>query len=362
MLRPVRRWLKQDKRVQPGYTDVTGYWRAGRAQHETSRELKRLQHAAGLAVPYALRTAVPLDLAEHVTDGSTTVPALAAATGARPRGIRKVLAVLAHQGYFTLGADDTVALTPAGALLLEDHVHGRLDHRNGYARLDDSWPGLLHAVRTGESGFEHAVGHTFWAELAGDERLGRTFDGDLAQWSSTWSPALVKALALTGEHLVDVGGGTGTFLANVLADAPGVRATLVELPTTAERARVHLAERGLAERVTIAAQSFFEELPGGGDLYLLAQVLHDWPDEEAVAILTRVAAAARGRRVVLLERLATPSDDDLTAAFDLQMYTVFGSGERDRDEFAELAGRAGLHLESATPIHANLHVIELRTV
>ncbi|MFC5751426.1 SIP domain-containing protein [Actinomadura rugatobispora] len=361
MLRPIRRWLEQDRRVPAGRTDIAGYWRAGRAQHETSQEMDRLRHAASLAVPYAIRAAVTLDLAEHVTDGRTTVPDLAAAAGARPRGIRKILAVLAHQGYFTLGADDVVALTPAGTFLLEEQVHGRLDHRNGYARLDDSWPGLLHAARTGESGFEHAAGHSFWAELAGDERLGRTFDGDLARWSGTWSPDLVKALALTGEHLVDVGGGTGTFLAHVLAEAPGVRATLVELPTTAERARAHLAERGLADRVAIAAQSFFEELPAGRDLYLLAQVLHDWPDEEAVAILTRVAEAARGRRVVVLERVATPADEAGTAAFDLQMYTVFGSGERDRDEFAALGERAGLRLESATRIHANLHAIEFRT-
>ncbi|MFG3257917.1 SIP domain-containing protein [Streptomyces sp. NPDC048172] len=360
MLRPLRRWLKHDKEVPAGHTDIAGYWRAGQSQREMGQALHKLRHLSDLSVPYAVRAAVSLDLAELVTDGHTTVPALAAAAGADPGGVRRLLRLLAHEELFALDADDTVRVLPAGAILMEDHAHEHLDERAGHARLHGAWPGLLHAVRTGEAGFPHARGHTFWDELATDERLGRTFDAVLDRWAAQWTPAVVRRLALSDEHVVDVGGGTGAFLGRLLEACPGVRGTLVELPTTARTAQVQFAERGVADRVRIASQSFFEALPDDGDVYLLAQVLHDWPDAEATAILRRVAEAVGDRRVVLVERLVTADLDDHEAAFDLHMYAVFGSGERTREEYASLAASAGLRLDRTVRIRDGLHMLELR--
>lgn len=357
-LRPLRRWLKHEQKVAPRYTDVSGYWRAGQSQREKGEQLRALKQRADLVVPYALRAAVTLDLAEHVADGRTTVSSLAEAAGATPGGVRRLLRVLAWEKLFTVGADDTVALTPAGTLLLEDSAHDGLDHRNGYPRLDDVWPGLLHTLRTGESGFVHIKGHDFWAELASDPRLGSTFDEVLGQWVAHWAPAAVSQLALTDEHVVDVGGGNGALLGRVLKTYPHARGTLVDLPSTAERARTELAE--VADRLKIAGQSFFEELPGDGDVYLIAQVLHDWPDAEAAAILTRVAEAARGRRVVLIERLAgVDEEEDHDTGFDLQMYALFGSGERTEADWTALASRAGLRTLGTVRLHDNLYLIEL---
>jgi 2,7-dihydroxy-5-methyl-1-naphthoate 7-O-methyltransferase len=57
----------------------------------------------------------------------------------------------------------------------------------------------------------------------------------------------------------------------------------------------------VAERVTAVGQSCFDPLPARADLYLLKNVLGDWPDREAMAILQRCAEAARpaGRILVL---------------------------------------------------------------
>jgi NADPH-dependent ferric siderophore reductase len=362
MLRPLRRWLKDDRQVDKGYTDIAGYWRAGRTQDQHAHDMAWLRHTADLSVPYAIRSAITLGLAELIADGSTTLEALAEVTGARPGGIRRLIGLLAFEKLFTVAADGTIGLGPRGYLLLEERVHAMLDRRYGHARLDDAWPGLLHAVQTGRSGFEHVKGHSFWDELASDDHLGETFDQTLAEWSGMWAPKAVEALDLTDQHVVDVGGGTGALLGRVLSAFPKTRGTLVELPTTAARAEVHLAGLGLGDRTTIARQSFFEKLPEGGDVYLLAQVLHDWPDEEAAAILGRVAeAAGRGGRVLLIERLPEDEPHDHDVIFDLKMYAVFGSGERTRDEYAALAARSGLRLESMTRLHDHMHLLELRS-
>jgi hypothetical protein len=325
---------------------------------EVEQALQEFRRIVDLTTPYAVRAAVTLDLASHV-GGGVTVGELAAAAGAQVAGVRKLIRLLARDGYFTLD-DDQVGLGPRGWLLLEDGVRSRLDHGRGYARVDDAWPGLVEALRTGGSGYEAARGKSFYTELGADEQLVSSFDGQLAEWSGHWTGRLVDALGLGDEHVVDVGGGTGALLGAVLLACPETRGTLVELPSTAERAAQFFAEQGLTDRVAIATQSFFEPLPAGADLYLIAQVLHNWPDAETVAILKRLADAAGDAPIVIVERLTGGAENDADLASDLLMYAVFGAGERSAAEFAELAEEAGLELVSTRQVLGALSTLELR--
>src|SRR5471032_3494568 len=84
--------------------------------------------------------------------------------------------------------------------------------------------------------------------------------------------------------VVDVGGGTGRLLAEVLRARPAVHGTLVDLPRTVARSGEVFQAAGVADRVTTVAQSFFDPLPAGADLYMLKNVLADWPDSEGKAI------------------------------------------------------------------------------
>lgn len=84
------------------------------------------------------------------------------------------------------------------------------------------------------------------------------------------------------DTIVDVGGGTGSMLAELLRLHPHLRGTLVDLPATVDRAT--------SDAFVKVGQSIFDALPQGADLYLLRGVLNDWPDREAIAILRRCAA------------------------------------------------------------------------
>jgi 2,7-dihydroxy-5-methyl-1-naphthoate 7-O-methyltransferase len=112
---------------------------------------------------------------------------------------------------------------------------------------------------------------------------------------------------------------------------------LVDLPRTIAAAPPNF--KGLENRVTYCAQSFFDPLPAGADLYLVKSVLSDWPDAEAGAILRRCAEAARpGGRVVVLSGL-TPDDQPSQA---LLMMLLVGGKDRTLSEFTRLAATAGL--------------------
>jgi hypothetical protein len=159
--------------------------------------------------------------------------------------------------------------------------------------------------------------------------------------------------------MVDVGGGTGAMLAEILRKRPEIRGTLVDLPRTVAHSDKTFQAAGVAERVTMVGQSFFEPLPTGADLYLLRKVINDWPDREAIAILRRCAEAARpsGRVVVLSGVMPDNSPRPLT----IEMVLV-GGKHRTVSEFRELAHEAGLEVVAAERQSSGYFVVECRPI
>jgi SAM-dependent methyltransferase len=143
--------------------------------------------------------------------------------------------------------------------------------------------------------------------------------------------------------VVDVGGGTGALLAEILRARPGVHGKLVDLPKVVAKSGEVFQAAGVADRVTVVGQSFFDPLPGGGDLYILKSVLGDWPDRDATAILRRCAEAARPSGRVVAFTGAGPGEE---ARPELLMMVLVGGKGRTLEEFRDLAGEAGLSVSA----------------
>lgn len=159
--------------------------------------------------------------------------------------------------------------------------------------------------------------------------------------------------------MVDVGGGTGAVLAEILRARPAIHGTLVDLPRTMARAEALLRAAGVGERVRTVGQSFFDPLPARADLYLLKSILNDWSDREARLILSRCAQAARpSGRVVILG--SVPPDD--RADPELLMMVLLGSKNRTLAEFRELAHEAGLEVQAAGRLPSGRFAVECRPV
>jgi hypothetical protein len=296
-----------------------------------------------LISPYAVRAAATLRLADRIADGTTTTAELARAAGADPDALGRLLAYLSARGVFARRDDGGWALTPDAELLRDEGLRAWLDIDGVGGRMDAAVPGLLESIRTGEAAYPRVHGRAIWDD--DDAQL----DAMWATHCASFAQEAATARAWTG-HVVDVGGGTGTLLAAILAANPGTRGTLVERPETVARA---------IGGFDAVAGSFFHALPPGGDAYVLSQVLHDWPDAEAVAILHRCAeAAGRGGRVVVIERLLEGDDAEMTG-MDLRMLLVFGSRERSAADVAALAARAGLALTGVTRTPSGFALVDL---
>jgi O-methyltransferase domain len=108
------------------------------------------------------------------------------------------------------------------------------------------------------------------------------------------------------------------------------------------------------------AGSFFDNVPEGGDAYALRAVLHDWGDDEAVAILRTCRKAMADDAVLLvIERDLGPANEVPEAKLsDLNMLVGPGGRERAIDEYAALFQTAGFDFDRSTPSAFGLHVIE----
>ena len=159
--------------------------------------------------------------------------------------------------------------------------------------------------------------------------------------------------------MVDVGGGTGSLLAEILKAYPAVRGTLVDLPRTVARSVELFEAAGVLERVDLAGQSFFDPLPAGRDIYLIKNVLSDWPDKEAAAILKRCAEAARPSGRVVVSNSVDARDE---AGPELLMMVLVGGKDRTLEELRRLARGSGLEMTATCKQRSGRGFVEFRPV
>ena len=144
--------------------------------------------------------------------------------------------------------------------------------------------------------------------------------------------------------VVDVGAGAGALLACIVAENPGVRGILFDRPDVMPDADHLLSGRGVRERCELVGGSFFEPIPVKADVWVLSQVLHDWPDAECRAILARCREQLRpADRLLVVEMVPVPGQPDIgIALLDIAMMKFGGEArQRTEEEYNELFAATG---------------------
>ncbi|MGA8635397.1 MAG: methyltransferase [Candidatus Dormiibacterota bacterium] len=295
-----------------------------------------------LCTPWCIRVVVTLHIAEHIASGVTDIAALAAATASDTDALHSVLSYLVARGVFIEEVPGRFALNDTAQGLLNAGLFLGLDGIGG--RMTHVWSTLPSYVRTGKPGYADVFGAPFWDDLAAHPDVAADFDA-LMGYMGHGTPDAALKLARGGwedvHTLVDVGGGTGAMLAALLRAQPHLRGMLVDLPGPVTRSREIFEAAGVADRVTSVAQSFFDPLPAGADVYLLRKVLNDWPDRETVEILRRCADAARPSGTIVAIGGVVP--DGTPRPLSVEMLLV-GGRTNTLPEFRELARQADLEI------------------
>ncbi len=277
---------------------------------------------------------------------------IADAVSADREALQSVLRHLVEKDIFDEPSPGQFQLNDAARGLLNEQLMMGLDLNGIGGRMANAWATLPAAVRTGRSAYRQAFGRDFWQDLEANPEIGASFDELMGPAGhGVPNPEVLRNPAdwAKVQTVVDVGGGTGSLLAEILRARKNVRGVLVDLPRTVTKSKVIFEAAGVSDRVTASAQSFFDPLPAGADVYLLKNLLADWPDPEALRILQRCAAAAatcpRGPgRVVILGGVKA---DDKADSPELMMLVLVGGKGRSMTEFRKLASEAGLSIVGA---------------
>jgi len=215
-----------------------------------------------------------------------------------------------------------------------------------------AWSRFGEAVRTGEVPFRRAHGHGVWEHLASSAEEGADFARAMDALTRLDAQVVVQTPGFSGVGtLCDVAGGTGALLEAALRAHPALRGVLVDAPGVVQLARGRFERSGLIGRVRLEPGDVFARVPEGFPAYVLKDVLHDWDDARALALLAVVRRAMpAGSRLLLVELLLEGGPvESLAALTDLQMLAVTDGGrQRSVEQLAALLGSAGF---SAPVVH-----------
>ncbi len=313
----------------------------------------------------AITVAAQLGVADALAKGPLPIDELAGRVGADADALRRLLRALISKGIFRHRRDGRYELNSLADTLRSDapvsmasaaRFYGSSEQRERWTLLEDS-------VRTGTTVVPALRGKESFDYFAEQPELADLFNQTMTSISELTTAPVVAGYDFSAyPTIVDVGGGHGPLLAAILAAAPGSRGVLYDLPRVVECAPGTLREHNVADRVRIAQGSFFDSVPGGGDAYILKNIIHDWPDDKAVQILRNVRTGAGPGATVLLVELVIPDHDrDFPGKWsDLEMLLNLGARERTAAEYRKLLSQAGFHMTRVVQTASPLSVVEAR--
>jgi hypothetical protein len=324
----------------------------------------------GLALSYlparGLHVANELGVADLLKDGPRSIEELARATGVHQKSLYRLLRMLAGFGVFAEGSPGRFQLTASAAALqsgVAESLHDAVK-MIGDMTGEGSWwnaAGLLaHCVRTGEPAFDQVNSAPFFDHLSQHPEASRWFDRGLANFAAAENAAIVEAYDFGSfRKIVDVGGGQGGFLGEVLKGYPSLRGTLYDRREVVEEP-AYLTAAGLTGRWDVVAGDFFKSLPAGADAYVLKRILHDWNDEMCLKILRKCRGSMNASaRILVVDAVVPPGNEPHPSKImDILMMLLFEGRERTEQEFRILFDQTGLTLTRVIPTRSVLSVIE----
>jgi O-methyltransferase domain/Dimerisation domain len=261
----------------------------------------------GTHISRAVFVAAELGIADLLADGPLSSSELARRTGTHAPALYRVLRLLAALGVLDHDDAGVFSLTIVGERLRTDAPAGL---RSWATFLDAvgairGFEHILETVRTGRPGFDLAHATTLFEFLDGHPDRAATFDTAMSERTAAFAASVADGYDFSDiRTVVDVGGGQGILLAEILRRHHHLEGVLFDLPATVARPSAVLGGGGhLADRCHVIAGDFFARVPEGADCYVLANVLHDWDDTAATLILHNCRCAmAKHAKVLIVER------------------------------------------------------------
>lgn len=307
--------------------------------------------------------AARLGVADLLKIGPRSSADLAKQLNVNAAALGRLLRALAAYGIFRETGEGRWELTSLAQTLRSDVEYSM----NGFARFVGDrahwqhWGELLNSVETGEVSVPKLRGKGFFDYLEDNRELAGAFNDAMTSVSDMARDPLIAAYDFSGHRcIVDVAGGHGRLLAAILQQAPQAQGILFDLPSVVSGAPALLKQMEVAERVRVVGGSFFEQVPEGGDCYLLKHIIHDWEESKALTILRKVREAMGPDARLLMIELVVPGINvpHFSKLLDMEMLLSVGGRERTSEEYRELLAQAGLRMTRVIATASPISLIE----
>ena len=334
-----------DPLVERGVQGMT----PGRGEADRAAAAALLRMIWGIHISRCVYAVAELGIADLLAEGPASSSELARATGAHEPSLYRVLRMLASLGMFEEHGSRAFGLTAVGELLRGDapasmRLWATFRETLGGVR---SFQHIVETIRTGKPGFDIEFGQGVFEFVSQHPQAAAVHDAAMSERTAALAPSVADTYDFPDARtLVDIGGGNGTLLAEILRRHPHLHGILLEIPPVAARAGAVLGAIDAA-RWEVVAGNFFERVPEGADCYMMANVLHDWDDSRCIEILSNCRRSmATGGRVLIVERLIPEDGGDPvpTLLSDINMLVITGGQERTNAEYGRLLEAAGLRL------------------
>ncbi|WP_433598106.1 methyltransferase [Nocardia sp. CA-135953] len=311
----------------------------------------------------AIYVAAKLGIADTLAAGPLDATAIATRIDADADAVFRLLRLLSSRGVFQQEPDGRFALNELSDPLRSDAevsirpwslFIGSPEHREHWSHLDD-------AVRTGAAVVPALRGMSFFEFTRSNPEFGKVFNDSQTSVSELTLRAVLASYDFAPfPTIVDIGGGNGRLIGEVLAQTPGSRGILYDTPPVVAGASERLTP--VADRCSIEGGSFFDGVPAGGDAYILKHVLHNWNDEQALTILGNVKQVMSPQSRLLVIEILLPEGNAPNLGFltDLNLLALFGGKERTEREYRDLLAAAGFEITGIVPTPAAVSVLEAR--
>jgi hypothetical protein len=294
----------------------------------------------------ALAIACRLGVPDALSNGPQPIGELAREAEVDEEALHRLLRALASDGVFEEKPPGVFRHTPASELLGRGRGWSDFAHLFGgvwYRTVGD-------LDVSGEPTFPQSFGMDFWSWLAAHSEERAAFDRAMEEGKTRRADRLAPLEWRGDETVVDVGGGNGSLLVELLRKQPRLLGIVFDLPETVRD------EAALGDRIEFVEGDFFESVPEG-EVYVLSGILHDWDDERATAILhtVRAAAADDARLLIIDSVLPEGNDPDGAKWLDLLMLALLGGKERNEAQWRALLEAGGFE-----PVRFHEVLIEAR--
>lgn len=286
----------------------------------------------------------------------------------------RIMRFLAAKGVFRASVDSDggnestrYGLTPASKWLVQESrelsMAPMLLMQND-ERSVAPWHRFNECVLDGGVAFERANGAEVWDYASAHPEFNDLFNSAMACNARIVMKAILSKYQ--GFHglnsLVDVGGGTGSAVAEIVRSYPSIKCINYDLPHVVATAPHH---PGVEQQ----GGDMFKTVPPA-DAILMKWIMHDWSDEECIKILKKCREAIpETGKVIIVDVVLDASDQDekskavmdptIGIAFDLVMVAHSSGGrERREEEWKKVLLEGGFSRYNIISIPALQSVIE----